>query len=419
MAPTRQYSRARFPLPAVRAHPPSDPPVSAYRNGYPAGAGIGRTLWVASAPYFKVLKSAIEHHVRHNNLRLVKLDIGDYYCNSIHHDHLPGRYSTEAMFNRLIDIAASARAIAPDVFVIWYWGVGDSPLWALYGDAIFESGLFMEGSGTSWYPSLYYRDSVTLSLDQSTRFARFVPPLMKDSLGVWLSQVRWANFMGKSRWREALIMDLGRGNLIFPQLWGDPNLLNDDDLGFLSEIMAFAREHESTLLRPRRDFGDAMENEPYGYAFFEGTRGLLFCHNMHFQARKIKLPVAPGHRLTTHFPEKQELDAAEFWMRPFETLLVEVDQPRAANLPRRHFAESDAAGYGMSLNLAKAEPAPWYSIGVPDRGPSVFGEVLAADWRRGRRCASARDYLGHGSPVPPFAVDDIDAWEHCSKLKLK
>ena len=40
---------------------------------------------------------------------------------------------------------------------------------------IFESGLFMEGSGTSSTPTLYYRDSVTLSLDQNTQFAKLIP----------------------------------------------------------------------------------------------------------------------------------------------------------------------------------------------------------------------------------------------------
>lgn len=377
-----------IPAPGNSGVPPDAPPVTQYRNGYPASGGVGRTLCVSSEPYFKVLKSAIEHHVRHNHLRLLKLDIGDYYCNSTHHQHLPGRYSTEAMFNRLIDIAESARAIAPDVFVVWYWGVGASPFWGLYGDTIFESGLFMEGSGTSWYPSLYYRDSVTLSLDQSTRFARFVPPLLKDSLGVWLSQIRWANFMGKSRWREALIMDLGRGNLMFPQLWGDPNLLGDDDLRFLSQIMAFARNHETTLLSPRRDVGDAMKNDPYGYAFFEGARGLVFCHNMHFRARKMKLPLGPeigwtartgaALQLTSYFPEKEELLAedgstfrtgavAEFWMRPFETLLLQIGATAPSKLPQRRLTASGAAAYGTDLSLGSDEPAPWMQLKFADQ----------------------------------------------------
>ena len=90
---------------------------------------------------------------------------------------------------------------------MWYWGEG-SPLWALYGDVISESGLFMEGSGTSQFPTLYYRDSVTLSLDQNTQFAKLIPPMNKDSLGIWPSQIRWGNFMGRERWRQALVMDL-------------------------------------------------------------------------------------------------------------------------------------------------------------------------------------------------------------------
>ncbi len=78
----------------------------------------------------------------------------------------------------------------------------------------------MEGSGTSWVPTLYYRDSVTLNLDMSTQFAKTIPSINKDSLGVWLAENRWGNFMAHERWREALVMDLGRGSLLFPQLWG-------------------------------------------------------------------------------------------------------------------------------------------------------------------------------------------------------
>ncbi len=38
-------------------------------------------------------------------------------------------------------------------------------------------------------------------------------------------------------------MDLGRGNLLFPNLWGDVNLLEDDDVAFLAEMES---------LRPRQ-----------------------------------------------------------------------------------------------------------------------------------------------------------------------
>lgn len=366
--------------------PPTQPPVGAYRNGYPVGLGLGRQLCIASGPYFRTLRDAIQRQVRENKLRLVKLDIGDYYCNSTTHDHLPGKYSSEAMFDRLIDVADSARAIAPDVFIVWYWGVGDSPFWGLYGDTIFESGLFLEGSGTSWVPSLYYRDSVTLALDQSTRFAKTIPPLLKDSLGVWLSQIRWANFMGKHKWREALVMDLGRGNLMFPQLWGDPNLLDDDDLKFLSEIMALSRENESIFLQPRRNFGDIFKNEPYGYAFFDRDRGFIFCNNVHFTSRSVKLPVGPELglsvpkgtplQLTTRFPERTEVQlgsgafqagsTVEVWLRPFETLLLEVGPPTRKDVPRRELTASNAAEQGYALELNNTEPASWMDLKFAD-----------------------------------------------------
>ncbi|PYV27833.1 MAG: hypothetical protein DMG27_02830, partial [Acidobacteria bacterium] len=139
------------------------------------------------------------------------------------------------MYGRLLDIARAAREADPDIYLMWYWGVR-SPFFALHGDSIFESGLYMEGSGTSWFPTLYYRDSVTLNLDQSTQFAKATPPINKDSLGVWLADTRWGNFMGNERWKEGLIMDLGRGNLLFPQIWGDIYLLNDRDVNFLADM---------------------------------------------------------------------------------------------------------------------------------------------------------------------------------------
>ena len=229
----------------------------------------------------------------------------------------------------------------------------------------------MEGSGTSQFPTLYYRDSVTLSLDQNTQFAKLIPAMNKDSLGIWLSQIRWGNFMGKERWREALVMDLGRGSLVFPQLWGDPNLLNDSDIDFLAEIMALARSHDQILRSARQNFGDSWKNGFYGYAFGSGSRGLIFCHNAHFTARKLELRLGDGIGLSarsgtplwviTHFPGRSESisedgspfrlgGALQLWMQPFETLLLEI-QPEAPTLPRRRWNEAAEARYGSSLAL--------------------------------------------------------------------
>jgi hypothetical protein len=387
------WSCGEYPavVPSIIPHAGSDEPPQpsqvAYRNGYIANGGVPEQLCLASEPYFHILRDAVLYHIKESKLKFFKLDNGTYYCNSTTHDHLPGKYSVEAMYDRLLDIAASARQADPDVYVMWYWGVR-SPFFALHGDSIFESGLYMEGSATSWFPALYYRDSVTLNLDQSTQFAKTIPPINKDSLGIWLSDIRWGNFMGNERWREALIMDLGRGNLLFPQIWSDIYLLNDQDVEFLKQIDLLVKGNESLFLRRKNILGDPWKNEVYGYANASGAHGFLFINNVHFGARKAVLtfgpeiglevggvesvitsanpgknPVAkkdgselrPQDRyknwlgedidvlksgdmpleMITHFPEKTRIvkpdgspfrpgERVEIWLRPFEVLMLEV-----------------------------------------------------------------------------------------------
>ncbi len=348
------------------------PPGLPYREGYPLTAG-GITFCFGSEPYFTMFKKAVLHHVKENHVRFLKFDGGSYSCDSTEHGHLPGKYSVEPMYENLIDVARGARAIASDVFVMWYWGLR-SPFWALHGDSIFESGLHMEGSGTSPFPTLYYRDSVTLAQDQNAQVAKTIPPIAKDSLGVWLADNRWGNFMGKERWREALMMDLGRGNLLFPNLWGNLYHLTDDDVSFLARMNALAQQNESLFLRRRNILGDPFRNEVYGYAHGQGARGFFFLNNAHFAARRAELrldatvgleakPGTPLH-VISHFPERTRLlrpDGARFkvgdtlgvWLRPFEVLMLEVTPAGkgVSALPVRSISSQQAAELGAALAM--------------------------------------------------------------------
>lgn len=372
---------------------PGNPPGLPWRQGSPLTAG-GINFCFASEPYFNIFKNAILYHIKQNKVRLLKFDGGNYYCDDPSHGHLPGRYSTEAMYNNLIDVATSARAAAPDIFIIWYWGVG-SPFWALYGDMVFESGLEMEGSGTSAFPTLYYRDSVTLAQDQNAQFAATIPPFLKDSLGVWLSHSMWGNFMAKERWREALVMDLGRGSLLFPNLWGDLYQLNDDDLKFLHRMDAVARENQSMFLHRINILGDPMYNEPYGYAYGQGRHGFLFLNNANFSARHVQLHLDSSIGLTGNlgkklgvascFPEEMRLrrpDGAEYkmgdtldlWLRPFEVLMLEISPSGdRANLPIRFISDEEAARAGMRLALNPAQPDKKLDIRFADAAAFAVG----------------------------------------------
>jgi len=352
------------------------PPTQLYREGYHLGAD-GVFFCFGEDNYYNIFKRAVLHHIRENGVKFLKFDGGYYHCDKTEHGHLPGKYATEAMYEKLIDLADSARAADPEVFIMWYWGLG-SPFWAMHGDAIFESGLFMEGSGASAIPTLYYRDSVTLAQDQNAYHAKTIPPLVKDSLGVWLSDTRWGNFMGMERWRESIVMDLGRGSRLFPNLWGNLYTLTDEDVKFLAWIQAFANQHAAYFQHRRTLPGDPFRNDVYGYAHGRGTRSFLFLSNAHFASRLVRLALdasigleaRPGTKLTlsSHFPARNQLrrpdgegwklgDAVELWMRPFETLLLEV-APAAPALrwPARNVSEAVAADLGSALVLRPTPP---------------------------------------------------------------
>ena len=376
----------QIPTPGEEGEP--GPPPLVYESGYLKQGGAPARLCIASEPYFTMFRNAIQRHIGANKLRFYKLDGINSYCNSTRHEHLPGKYSVEAAYNRLIEIARRAREAEPDITLIWYWGVR-SPFFALHGDCIFESGLYMEGAGTSWFPALHYRDSVSLNLDQSTRFASTIPPINKDSLGVWLADNRWGNFMGSERWREGLIMDLGRGNLLFPQLWGDLSLLDDRDVEFLASMQAFVKRNESILLSRRRTFGDPWNNEVYGWAYFKGGRGLVFANNVHFASRKLELNLGPAFGLdvkpgaaldvVSHFPERRSVtrddgsplrcgEGSELWLRPFEVLMMEVGPAGSKDTPapRRGVFTSQAESLGLSLSLKSLPLAAWMNIEFAD-----------------------------------------------------
>jgi hypothetical protein len=293
--------------------------------------------------------------------------VGSYYCNSTSHHHLPGRYSTEANFDAVIEIARRTHEAAPDIYIMWYWGIR-SPFFALHGDSIFESRIAMEAASTGDYPALYFRDAVVLALDQGGQFNDLIPPMNKDSLGVWLTDTWWGNAMRKERWREALVMDLGRGNLLFPQFWGELRWFTDEDVEFLARIQKLAKQNVDLFYKRHTILGDPWNNEVYGYSYFVGDHGFIFMNNVDFESRPVRLSLdktiglksdnVGNLRIVSHFPDRAELQmdgqsnfkggqTIETWLRPFEVAMWEVAS-------ERHVAEEERPSSARNLAAPKA-----------------------------------------------------------------
>lgn len=373
-------------------------PEDEYRDGFHIDDNR-RMLCLASEPYLSMLRNALLYHIRTNNLRFFKLDVSSCYCNRTDHPHLPGKYSTEAAYDAVLEIARVTRQASPDLYIMWYWGY-PSPFFGLYGDSIFDRQFKLEASSAADYPVLFFRDGISLALDQAVQYAKFVPPILKDSLGIFITDTWLANSIRTERWREAAIMDLGRGNLLFPQIWGDLRLLSDDDVAFLARIQKLAKDNEALLHKQRTILGDPWKNEVYGYAYFEGTHGFLFVNNASFEARQVsirfdeklgmKAPVGSKLRLLSHYPDQRELhqngkavfasgETLETWLRPFEVAMWEVvaDSGQAARkgFAPRELPTSTPEVQSRRLTLEGVPIGPGLDIPLGDT-PSTFRSIL-------------------------------------------
>jgi hypothetical protein len=293
----------------------------------------------ASEPIKSMYREAFIHHIRNEGVRLIKFDnLHAQVCKNPKHDHLPGLYSMEAIYNSVIEFFNDLDKECPDVFLILYWGYR-SPWWLLHGDTIFDSGLGIEGASPSSLPSPYARDSVTQKLDQAHWHSKDVPMLGKDSLGIFMSNWGWNSSIGKERWQEGYVMDICRGSML-AQLWADYDWLSPPEWIQLADLTALLKAAPKCFGNPRFILGNPIKDEPYGYCCTDGCRAFLAIDNCTWQDRSLTLELnsawglPDGNRwdLYRWYPEQARLagDAENFGpqttilLRPFEVVLLEA-----------------------------------------------------------------------------------------------
>ena len=250
--------------------------------------GASSFLCMAAARWRNMLREGMLYQIKTNGVRGFKLDEVAFYCGRSNHGHLPNKYGVEATLDAFIDTLDQCQAECPDLLVMLYWRFM-SPWWLLHADTIYQRGLLMEGSTPSPLPSRITRQSVTVSLDQGHDWNWDTMPLIgQDSLGVWLSNTRWASFMGAEGWREAWIMDFVRGNMMH-QLWGDLGLLKPADVTFMEAIAKWTAQNPDLLKHPRRILGSPWTPGPYGYACCEGDRGVIVINNAQLPNETVRI----------------------------------------------------------------------------------------------------------------------------------
>ncbi len=358
----------------------------------------------ATEPIKSMYTEAFRHHIRENGVRLLKFDNLLTRCDNPKHDHLPGVYSTEAVHDSLIEFLHALDRECPDVFLMLYWGYR-SPWWLLHADTYFDSGIGIEAASPSDQPSPYARDSVTQKLDQAQWVAnRDVPPLGKDSLGVWLSDWSWNSQVGKVRWEEGLIMDLCRGSLLV-QPWSDTAWLSLPERRQMADFIALVKAQPGCFRNSRFILGDPSKDEPYGYVCSDGRRAFLALYNCCWSDTLLKLQLNSAWGLPDNgtwdlyrwYPDPAELQDAtgpagktvSVALRPFQVVLLEsvphgqapsLERPFAAKpLPARFAEPSRSVEIRVAETgpePAKPDPAGLWTVLEPSRAVSAGGARL-------------------------------------------
>lgn len=351
----------------------------------------------ATEPVRSLYTEGFLHHLRENGVRLLKFDNFNSQCSNPAHSHLPGVYGNEATHEAVIECYRALDAACPEVFIMLYWGYR-SPWWLLYGDTMFETGVEMEAASPGHMPALYARDGVTRKLDQGHLFARDVPWLGTDSLGVWLSHWTWNSQIGPERWPEGFVMDICRGSALV-QIWTDPGWLTPPERRQVHEFIALMKAQPACFTHSRLILGDPWKAEPYGYSCSDGSRAFLAINNGIWADRVVTLELGPACGLESDgpwglyrwYPQPARLvcgpegfgGTARLAMRPFEVVLLEVvPHGGAPSLPHAFRDEPIPAGFDeasrpVSLHIAgpgTKEEAWTLSGTIP---ASATGGVLA------------------------------------------
>jgi hypothetical protein len=262
-------------------------------------------LCLAAEPYRTMYHEALVGYVERSGVGLIKCDTCTFHCTSSTHDHLPGKYSVEAMHNAVIAMIEAARASRPELFFVLYWTFR-SPWWLRYADTMFDKGLKMELASPSTTPAPIYRQSINLHLDQAAHYARLLPLPLQDSLGLWWGNVALTNRFGKEEWRDAFLLDIARGSALM-QCWGDIESLDAGERGFLANVLQWAHEQGSAFLTTTSVGGDPHAAEPYGYAQRTSEGAIVTLYNPSLECRvgrvaDLESLGSPSHELVELYP---------------------------------------------------------------------------------------------------------------------
>ena len=256
---------------------------------------MGEFLCLAGTRYHDRFRDQLLHLQRENNVGFWKLDGFLSTCNRPDHGHEIGRFSRRAQIDAFLGVLDTLRADRPDVHIDVTVGTWPSPWWLKWADYVWMGGA--DYAFSEDVPSLTLRDQSVTYRDE----------VMYDNLVVQRQAMPTSAFMthgiikgrlnrlGEPDERpEALIRDavvyFSRGVAMW-ELYLTPEIISDPEWAGVVQVMEWARANWDLLEHTTFVGGSPRGGEVYGYAHFDGDRGLLTLRNPSPEARSYAIPL--------------------------------------------------------------------------------------------------------------------------------
>ncbi|MHB0999177.1 MAG: NPCBM/NEW2 domain-containing protein [Armatimonadota bacterium] len=243
-------------------------------------------ICVTDQRYVDQIKEHMTGMAKDYGVSQYKFDNARLECPETSHGHEPGALSAEPLAESMISIFNAIREVQPNAFLESFaFGPYESPWWLFYVDALVS----MYGADAPYglVPCPVYRESYTTSRDYFN--------LIGDRMNVCpISDLDICGIVHQSPepFMNDAVMSTMRGS-VFLSFYVNHVYMNDSRWKMLADLMKWSRKNadiitKTQIILPKSTAdgtasalpGEApAPREPYGYAHWDGRKGLVIIRN--------------------------------------------------------------------------------------------------------------------------------------------
>jgi hypothetical protein len=254
-------------------------------------------LCIASPNYGRAIRERLPELIEACDVAYIKHDFNEMCCIAEGHGHLAtDRHGHEASVDVELEVLALERSVQPEIYqnvTNWVWF---SPWWLSHGNNLW---MLSGDSGTNnRHPqistrqmAITYRDSHLFQMWGDPETRPLVPISHLMTHGIIYGDRKLTEKPGDTLrdWSDYVVMYYGRG-LQLKEWYITTSMMTPDRWKVLGRATRWSEENLTTLANTVYVGGDPAEGAAYGYAAFEGDRGILVLRNPDLMEQTIDVP---------------------------------------------------------------------------------------------------------------------------------